>query len=450
VRNQHHEFEDICCRIAEQRLASNILLATGPVGEGGDGGRDGWTFTTWLPRDDSPSDGFAARASDKSLVIACTLKQANLEAKVLADVKSICTRGERPDGIRYFSEKDISTGVQQKLVRMARETHGVDLQIFCGEVISRWLASEDLVWIAQSLLALPPHLVPSRSPSLPPAPEPQPLRVPLRRRLRRSRREALAMAGIAAVVAVGLGTWLVRTGHVALHSSGGALAAQSDSAPPLSVFVDIHPAGTGTYYYALSAPVTSAADQVALESGTAPYSAVADLIARHGGAPVGRFNATITLQSNRHGLQVVDIQPQILNSGPGPTAAFLAFPQEGTTESVPVSVDLDAPFPAFMSGSAPFFGPHQVVLKLGERKTFYASFTAVKRSYEFNLLVTYILGTRQYQKVADGHSSTPFRIAAMATDYRTYKTIYQGLSSNQFVIADHERLCVLFPDSRGC
>jgi hypothetical protein len=261
----------------------------------------------------------------------------------------------------------------------------------------------------------------------------------------------LAAAVIVAVAAAGAGTWLARgTGHVAPRGGGAALAARSHSAPPLSVFVDIHPAGTGTYYYALSTPVTSTADQVTLGSGTAPYSAVADLITRHGGAPVGRFNATITLQSNRASLQVVDIQPQILRSGPGPTAAFLAFPQEGTTESVPVSADLDAPFPAFMSGSAPFFGPHQVELELGERETFYVSFTAVKRSYEFNLLVTYIVGARQYQKVIDGPGPGPFRIAAKPSDYHAYKTVYQGLSANQFVTADHQQLCVLFPGSRGC
>jgi hypothetical protein len=451
-RNEHHEFEDICCRIAERRLSSNILLATGPVGARGDGGRDGWTFTTWLPKDGSPPDGFTARATDKPLVMACTLQQRGLRAKILADLESICTRGEPPDAVGYFSERDIPAGIQQELKRKARETHGVHLQIFGGEVISRLLAAEDLVWVAQHFLSLPPHLVPSRSQSLPPAPEPRPLPVPLGNRLRRSRRGVLAVAVIVTVAAVGVGTWLTGgTGYLAAHAGGGAaLTAHSDTALPLSVFVDIHPAETGTYYYALSTPVTSAADQVTLGSGTALDSAVANLITRHGGAPVGRFNATIVLQSNRLSLQIVDIKPQILSSGPGPTAAFLAFPQEGTIESVPVSVDLDAAFPAFMSGSVPFLGPHQVELKPGERETFDVSFTAVRRSYEFNLLVTYIAGGQQHQQVIDGPGSAPFRIAAQAADYHTYKTVYQGLSSNQFVIADHEQLCVLFPDSRGC
>src|SRR5262249_17539544 len=35
ARNEHHTFEEICYRIAERRLSSNILPATGPVGAGG-------------------------------------------------------------------------------------------------------------------------------------------------------------------------------------------------------------------------------------------------------------------------------------------------------------------------------------------------------------------------------------------------------------------------------
>jgi hypothetical protein len=451
-RNEHHQFEDICCRIAERRLSSNIVLATGPVGAGGDGGRDGWTFTTWLPKDGSPPGGFMALAADKPLVMACTLQQGGLKAKVLADLESICIRGERPDTVAYFTAQDIPAGIQQKLVHEALETHGVHLQIFGGEAISRMLAADDLVWVAQHFLSLPQHLVPSRSPSLPPAAEQRSFPVPLGHRLRRSRMTVLAAAIVVAVAAVGVGTRLAGgAGYLAPHAGGGsALAAHKDTALPLSVFVDIHPAETGTFYYVLATPVTSAADQVTLGSGTEPDSAVADLITRHGGAPVGGFNATIVLQGNRPSLQIVDIQPQILSSGPGPTAAFLAYPQEGALDSVPVSVDLDAAFPAFMSGPVPFFGPHQVELKLGERETFDVSFTAARRSYEFNLLVTYITGGRQYQQVIGGPGSEPFRIAAKAADYRTYKTVYQGLSSNQFVIADHAQVCVIFPDSRGC
>jgi hypothetical protein len=44
ARNEHHVFEEICCRIAKRRLSTNLLPATGPVSVGGDQGRDAESY----------------------------------------------------------------------------------------------------------------------------------------------------------------------------------------------------------------------------------------------------------------------------------------------------------------------------------------------------------------------------------------------------------------------
>src|SRR5215217_1200236 len=47
-QNQHHDFEHIARHIARNRIAANILPATGPVAGRGDQGRDAETFRTYL------------------------------------------------------------------------------------------------------------------------------------------------------------------------------------------------------------------------------------------------------------------------------------------------------------------------------------------------------------------------------------------------------------------
>jgi hypothetical protein len=45
--NGHHAFEELCRELAQARLVSNVITATGPVVGGGDHGRDFETFPTW-------------------------------------------------------------------------------------------------------------------------------------------------------------------------------------------------------------------------------------------------------------------------------------------------------------------------------------------------------------------------------------------------------------------
>ena len=160
VRNEHHAFESICFRVAERRLSSNLLPATGPVSAGGDQGRDAETYYTRLPEELPGAGGFVGRATTEPLVVACTVQRSGLEAKIRGDVKSICEKGEPVARVAYFAAQDVPVAIRHRLQEQAREKHRVTLEIFDGLAISTMLAQGDLVWVAQSYLDLPSALVP--------------------------------------------------------------------------------------------------------------------------------------------------------------------------------------------------------------------------------------------------------------------------------------------------
>ena len=168
-RNEHHRFEEIATRIAQKRLSSNILIATGPVSSGGDQQRDAESFTTRLPNELPHAAGFAAAASSSPVVIACTVQSGGLKQKVLDDLAGICAETAAPvEHVAFFSVHSISEGTTHELQQTARESQGVTLDIFCGADIATFLAQQDLVWVARHYLELPSHLVP------PPEDEPAP------------------------------------------------------------------------------------------------------------------------------------------------------------------------------------------------------------------------------------------------------------------------------------
>lgn len=168
-RNEHHRFEEIATRVAQKRISSNILIATGPVSSGGDQQRDAESFTTRLPDELPHSAGFAAAASTSPVVVACTVQNGSLKQKVLDDLAGICAEGAAPvEHVAFFSVHAISEGITHDLQQTAREKYGVTLDIFCGGDIATFLAQPDLVWVARHYLELPSHLVP------PPEGEPAP------------------------------------------------------------------------------------------------------------------------------------------------------------------------------------------------------------------------------------------------------------------------------------
>lgn len=160
-RNEHHEFEEIATRIARKRISSNILIANGPVSAGGDQQRDAESYATRIPEELPHSAGFSASASTKPTVIACTVQQPPLKAKVLADLAGICAEDADPvEHIAFFSVHSIPAAAIHDLKKTARDDYGITLDIFSGRAISTLLAEPDLVWVAQQYLDLPSSMIP--------------------------------------------------------------------------------------------------------------------------------------------------------------------------------------------------------------------------------------------------------------------------------------------------
>lgn len=167
AQNRHHDFENICFRIAQRRISSNILPATGPVSSGGDQGRDGETFFSALPEELPGAGGFVGRATTEPLVLACTIQRTGLSAKVKADLEKITSQGQPVARVAYFMARNMPVNIRHELQEYARQQHGVDLEIFDSMAISTLLAEQDLVWVAEKMLDLPSNLVPANDPELP-------------------------------------------------------------------------------------------------------------------------------------------------------------------------------------------------------------------------------------------------------------------------------------------
>lgn len=169
-RNEHHRFEEIATRVAQKRISSNILIATGPVSSGGDQQRDAESFHTRLPNELPHAAGFAAAASTYPVVLACTVQSTGLKQKVLNDLSGICAKNAAPvEHVAFFSVHPISEGITHELQQTARASYGVTLDIFCGGDIAMFLAQQDLIWVARHYLELPTHLIPP--PEEDPAPQ---------------------------------------------------------------------------------------------------------------------------------------------------------------------------------------------------------------------------------------------------------------------------------------
>ncbi|MGI5162239.1 hypothetical protein [Microbispora sp. CA-102843] len=159
AHNEHHTFEEISFRVAERRLSSNLLPATGPVSAGGDQGRDAESYHTSLPQEQPGTEGFVARATSEPLVVAVSVQRTGLETKIRADLKAICGQGEPVARVAFFAVQEISVAIRHRLQKHAREAHGVSLEVFDGRAVAHMLAQNDLIWVAQRYLDIPSHLV---------------------------------------------------------------------------------------------------------------------------------------------------------------------------------------------------------------------------------------------------------------------------------------------------
>jgi hypothetical protein len=163
ARNAHHEFEHLCRYLTRARICSNVLPATGPVGQGGDQGRDFETFRTYLSNSTLAETAFVGLVSDKPLVFACTLQKQQIKRKIKFDIKKIMSSGSTVEGVHYFCSASVPIATRHDLINWARKTHSVALEIHDGESLAELLSGRDVFWIAEQYLSVPSEIYP-RSP----------------------------------------------------------------------------------------------------------------------------------------------------------------------------------------------------------------------------------------------------------------------------------------------
>jgi tetratricopeptide (TPR) repeat protein len=159
--NGHHTFEKICRYYSRCTISSNVLPSTGPVGAGGDGGKDFKAFRSYISG--LGIGGFCGLdGNHRRLAFACTIQKDKLEGKVKSDVGKIMEGGP-VDGIFFFSGQHVPQGTQGKLEQWCWAEHDVELTIIDGLALSELLAHEKLYWIAERFLPLPDWATLTRS-----------------------------------------------------------------------------------------------------------------------------------------------------------------------------------------------------------------------------------------------------------------------------------------------
>lgn len=163
AQNKHHEFEHLARQFARLRVCENILPASGPVGAGGDRGRDFETYRTYLASTPIATSTFLGSARDKKLVFACSLQQ-DISQKIRSDIAVICASGQVVNAVYYFCEADFPIGKRQVLQQWCVDTFQTELEILDGQALSEQLTDMDVFWIAEEYLGVPSEFYP-RSPS---------------------------------------------------------------------------------------------------------------------------------------------------------------------------------------------------------------------------------------------------------------------------------------------
>ena len=159
AQNKHHEFEHLARQFARLRVCENILPATGPVGAGGDKGRDFETYRTYLASTPIATSTFLGLVKDKKLAFTCSLQQ-DIARKIKSDISVICASGQVVHAIYYFCEADLPIGKRQTLQEWCKETFQADLEVFDGQALSEQLTDMDVFWIAEEYLGVPSESYP--------------------------------------------------------------------------------------------------------------------------------------------------------------------------------------------------------------------------------------------------------------------------------------------------
>lgn len=153
--NAHQRFEDLCRNFARERLVPNILPATGPVGVGGDQGRDFETFRSYMREELGPHGAFAGALKDGAVAFACTIQQENLPAKIRSDVEKIVSSGTTVTMIYAFLTAPLPVSNRHQIQEEVRGEHGVELEVFDGPGLADALADRHVFWIAEEFLSFP-------------------------------------------------------------------------------------------------------------------------------------------------------------------------------------------------------------------------------------------------------------------------------------------------------
>lgn len=155
--NGHHRFEDLCRHFARERIAPNILPATGPVSAGGDGGRDFETFRSFMRDELGPHGAFAGALSNQSEAIAfiCTLQRDGLPAKIRDDIDKIFAAGTPVSHVYAFLASPLPKAHRAKLQAYARERYGAPLEVIDGLALAELLVDREVFWIAEQFLSIP-------------------------------------------------------------------------------------------------------------------------------------------------------------------------------------------------------------------------------------------------------------------------------------------------------
>ncbi|USX56228.1 NACHT domain-containing NTPase [Lentzea sp. HUAS12] len=140
VLNRHHEFEELCRQFANARLGGNFVPATGPVGAGGDQGRD---FESYLRVSDGPDA--------RRVVGICTTQQRKLLGKIRNDLAKIAGSAKL---VYAFLTADVPVSQVHALEDEALDAYGMQLEVFDGNRLAALLSEPDLVEMAYRRLGL--------------------------------------------------------------------------------------------------------------------------------------------------------------------------------------------------------------------------------------------------------------------------------------------------------
>jgi hypothetical protein len=158
-QNKHHEFEDLARHFARLRICENIIPATGPVGVGGDQGRDFESFRSYLNSTPIATSTFLGHSKDKKIVFACSLKK-DIIQKIKSDVSIICEPEEKLDSIYYFCEANVPVSKRHQLQKWSKSKFNIELEIIDGQALAEMLTNLDVFWIAEEFLDVPSDLYP--------------------------------------------------------------------------------------------------------------------------------------------------------------------------------------------------------------------------------------------------------------------------------------------------